>query len=58
MPIYSIVKELRRGERLMGEEPRAQRTVRLWDWGRLAYRDAAERLVARRRIRVKSEPLI
>jgi hypothetical protein len=28
---YSIVKELRRGERLIGEEPRAQRGVRFWD---------------------------
>jgi hypothetical protein len=26
---YSIVKELRRGERLVGDEPRALRTIRL-----------------------------
>jgi hypothetical protein len=34
---YSIVKEPRRGERLIGEEPRAQNTVRFFgDQGSLA----------------------
>jgi len=35
---YSIVKELRRGKRLIREEPRAQRSVRLWDKSRFVKR--------------------
>jgi|SRR5580658_9670565 hypothetical protein len=35
---YSNVKDPWRGERLIGEEPRAQTSVRNWDQGRLIYR--------------------
>ncbi len=31
LSIYSIFKDLGRGQRLVGEEPRAQSGVRLWD---------------------------